>query len=197
MGCISLTLGYHLEPNLETIFLIHQQCNTPLGNHQTNIPHWEIIKKTKSDLTFSTCKVSRYRGSNSFESVIILEVCCASDGANQCPGRYMRGRKGGKRNPVLPTRYHQLKSLNLSSGKGGTCMFHVVLPLVCQQKVPWDITFSPRSIREQANSSKKVPWPPQARMKEMLSRSWSGRVSRTRQRVRGCLEGKGRPVSCQ
>jgi hypothetical protein len=39
MGCISLTLGYHLglylTPNLETIFLIRQQCN---------IPHWEIIK---------------------------------------------------------------------------------------------------------------------------------------------------------
>ncbi len=33
----------------------------------------------------------------------IIEACCASDDANQCPGRYMGGKKGGKRNLVPPT----------------------------------------------------------------------------------------------
>ncbi len=27
-----------------------------------------------------------------------VEACCASDDANQCPGRYMGGKKGGKQN---------------------------------------------------------------------------------------------------
>ena len=27
-----------------------------------------------------------------------LEACCTSDDANQCPGRYMGGKKGGKQN---------------------------------------------------------------------------------------------------
>ena len=28
----------------------------------------------------------------------IVEACCASNDANQCPGRYMGGKRGGKQN---------------------------------------------------------------------------------------------------
>jgi hypothetical protein len=35
-----------------------------------------------------------------------IEACCASDDANQCPGRYMGGKKGGSKTQIpylLPT----------------------------------------------------------------------------------------------
>jgi hypothetical protein len=35
-----------------------------------------------------------------------LEACCASDDANQCPGRYMGGKKGGKAKLRFPTHYY-------------------------------------------------------------------------------------------
>ena len=60
MGFISLTLGYHLglylTPNPESIFLIRQQCNIPLGNHQfNNIPLvWDGASNQISFIVHST-----------------------------------------------------------------------------------------------------------------------------------------------
>ncbi len=52
----------------------------------------------------------------------MVEECCASDDANQCPGRYM-GEKGGKAKVSFPTRYLLLNSLNLGGGNEGTCIY--------------------------------------------------------------------------
>ncbi len=87
----------------------------------------------------------------------IVKVCCASNDANQCPGRYMGGKKGGKEKLGFPTRYLLLNSLNSGRGTEGTHMFCFLPFGFCQQKTPRDITFLLRSIRKPANSSKTPP----------------------------------------
>ena len=43
------------------------------------------------------------------EAKALFEACCASNDANQCPGRYMGGRKGGKQNLVpLPITHYEI-----------------------------------------------------------------------------------------
>jgi hypothetical protein len=89
----------------------------------------------------------------------MVEECCASDDANQCPGRYM-GEKGGESKSQFPYsipttkffefRWGQRRNLYLS--------FSPITPPpdFVSKTFLGDITFLPRSIREPANSSKST-----------------------------------------
>ena len=70
---------------------------------------------------------------NIFMSSNIVESCCASGDANQCPGRYMQGKIKGKRVPEkggAPNCYLLLKSLILGRGTRGTRMCCIFLPIL-------------------------------------------------------------------
>ncbi len=66
----------------------------------------------------------------------IVEACCASNDANQCPGRYMGGKKGGKAKLSFPTRYLLLNSLNSGRGTEGTRMFCFLSSDFASKKLP-------------------------------------------------------------
>jgi len=89
-----------------------------------------------------------------------IEACCASNNANQCPGRYMGGKKGGSESQFpysLPTtkffefRWGQQRNWHVS--------FSPVIPPpdFVSKTFLRDITFLLQSIREPANSSKTHP----------------------------------------
>ena len=91
----------------------------------------------------------------------IVEACCASNGANQCPGRYMRGQKKGGNENQFPYSLPTTKFFKFRWGKRRNwyVSFSPVIPPpdFVSKIFLGDITFSPRSIREPANSSKTHP----------------------------------------
>ncbi len=102
--------------------------------------------------------------------IVIVEACCTSNNANQCPGRYMWGKEKGESkwcvwrsirfqthaflDASLPTGYLLLNSANLGRGTEGICTFHSSPSNFVSKNIFWDITFLPRSTHYQANSSK-------------------------------------------
>jgi hypothetical protein len=66
-------------------------------------------------------------------------------------------KRGGKAKLRFPTRYLLLNSSNSGGGTEGTRMLCFLPFGFASQNVYRDITFLPRSIREQANSSKTCP----------------------------------------
>ena len=73
-----------------------------------------------------------------------LEVCCTSNNANQCPGRYMQGKIKGKRVPEkggTPNHYLLLKSSILGKGMRGNCTFYVFPSNFVSKKCPGTLCF--------------------------------------------------------
>jgi len=91
----------------------------------------------------------------------LVEACRASDGANQCPGRYMGGaEKGGNENQFpysLPTT--KFFEFRWGQRRNWCVSFSPVTPPpdFVSKTFLGDITFSPRSIREPDNSSQTHP----------------------------------------
>jgi len=87
----------------------------------------------------------------------LVEACRASDGANQCPGRYMGGaEKGGNENQFpysLPTT--KFFEFRWGQRRNWYVVFSPVTPPpdFVSKTFLGDITFTPRSIREPDNSS--------------------------------------------
>ena len=95
---------------------------------------------------------------NIFMSSNIVESCCASGDANQCPGRYMQGKIKGKRVPEkggAPNRYLLLKSLILGRGTRGTRMCCIFPSNFVSKKIPGTSLFRHKASANQPISSKK------------------------------------------
>jgi len=89
-----------------------------------------------------------------------IEACCASNDANQCPGRYMGGEKGGSKSQFpysLPTT--KFSEFRWGQRRNWCVLFSPVIPSpdFASKTFLGDITFSQQSIREPANSSKTHP----------------------------------------
>ena len=117
---------------------------------------------------YGLCRVSEGTKSNQLAAVnalafivivAIIEACCASDDANQCPGRYMQGIINGKRVPEkggAPNRYLLLKSLILGRGMRGTRMCCVFPSNFVSEKFPGTSLFChnhPRTSQYQVKST--------------------------------------------
>jgi hypothetical protein len=88
---------------------------------------------------------------------LIVEVCCTSNNANQCPGRYMQDKeKEGSKHCIwrcmhfkmhvfldasLPTGNLLLNSANLGRGMERTCTFHVSPSNFVSKNNFWNLLF--------------------------------------------------------